>query len=91
VGGLGLLATIGLVISVVLTQAEALAGYRRLARERAYDTYSKNKEIKIFQSIQLCCAASEVEVRGAPRRGTCTMHLCTVYLLGCSSARPSGR
>jgi hypothetical protein len=28
----------------VLTLAEALAGYRRLARERAYNTYSKKKK-----------------------------------------------
>jgi hypothetical protein len=36
----GLLAIIGLMTSVVLTLAEALAGYRGLARERAYNTSS---------------------------------------------------
>jgi hypothetical protein len=37
----GLLAIMGLITSVVLTLAEALAGYRKLARERAYNTYRK--------------------------------------------------
>jgi hypothetical protein len=32
-----------LMTSVVSTLAEALAGYRRLARERAYYTYSEKK------------------------------------------------
>jgi hypothetical protein len=39
----GLLAIIGLMTSVVLNLAEALAGYRRLAREQAQNTYSEKK------------------------------------------------